>query len=156
MAYHISKAKFGSYFIREHEYATALEVYFTNFDTCIGVIVRNGNLLTAIHLSDGGMQSGDKCFDANAANVILRLLGNAYTEAYVVGFHADWYNFVDGYFTLRNGLNNLVEVLYDSTKRYGAGIVGSAVSIKTKPKIVARHHADPDHGKTTDDGWLHS
>ena len=154
MAYQISKAKFGSYFIREHEYAIAQEVFFTNFDTCIGVIIRNGNLLTAIHLSDGGVHSGDKYFDANAANDVLRFLGNAYTEAYVVGFHADWYNSVDGYFTLRNGLNTFVEVQYDSTKRYGAGIGANAVTIKTKPKIASRHHANPDHGRAADDGWL--
>jgi hypothetical protein len=107
--------------IGEQEYGTAGTIMFTQFTSCMGVIARNGNNVTGVHLVVVG-QDGT-VFDNAAAQATIQVLG-AYTEVVVIGLLDIWAG-VPGYPTLINGLNNpvLIEVddgLYGGRVNAGA------------------------------------
>lgn len=101
MAYNFIKAK-DSNCIGEQEFATATEIKFSKFTSCIGVIAKKGNLLTAVHLVQLGVDKYHSKDDKNpptegfnpntAAYVTTALLPEKPDAVAIVGFISDWNN----------------------------------------------------------------
>jgi hypothetical protein len=74
--------------IAEQQYATAAEIEFTHFTSCIGVITKQGKSLTAIHLvitaRDGTV------FDDIAIAKVLSILPGAYEKVTIAGHNSWW------------------------------------------------------------------
>lgn len=88
--------------LAEREYIRNVpEVLFSKFTSCIGVAVRTGVNLTAIHL----VQVADDWFDRIAAQRVLDVLGNGYDEACIFGCVDDWR------LSLNAGIRNGYELL---------------------------------------------
>ena len=76
--------------IAEQEYATAQEIRFTAFTSCIGVIARQGPNLTAVHLV---MRADDDSpFDTPAVLAVLARLTAHYDSAWIIGCTDLWEN----------------------------------------------------------------
>ena len=74
--------------IKEQQFATAAEIMFTKFTSCIGVIAKKGDMLTGIHLV---MIADDFSeFDSTAAIAALKLLPERPDYFYVIGHVNMW------------------------------------------------------------------
>ena len=92
--------------IEEQQYGSAGEIRFSKFTSCIGLIARNGNNVTGVHLVM--VSSDDTYFDNAAADAAIRLLGN-YQQVVVIGYTATWAaNLLDPYQHLIAGLRKPV------------------------------------------------
>ena len=80
--------------IKEREYASAAEIKFTRFTSCIGVISKKGPTLTAVHLV---IISGDIFgSDANDVPTVLGQLPEPRDTVTIVGCMDVWQNPVNG------------------------------------------------------------
>lgn len=119
--------------IKEQEYATAKEVKFTKFTSCVGIISRKGTMLTGVHLVMVAKDSSS--FDEAAALKIAPLLGSSPDEIYIFGGTESWkaakggvgqgfakllsalsgakvYNWGDGTFGAKIGEDGKIEITY--------------------------------------------
>lgn len=86
MAYDITLANDANN-VAEREYAKAAEVCFTQFTSCIGILARDGQVVTGIHLSV--FSQDDTLFNVPAAGKAVALIGN-YQEVKVIGLADVW------------------------------------------------------------------
>jgi hypothetical protein len=112
--------------IPERRWASAQQIQFTPFTSCIGLIGINGPNLTALHL---GLVDGAFGFDNAAADQAAAIMAPCAAGIFVIGETAYWTNTVPGpYQHLLNQLNapNLYP-LADGT--YGADLVGGVIQL---------------------------
>ena len=76
--------------IKEREYATAAVIKFTKFTSCIGVIAKKGDEMTAVHLAMRATDGSD--FDTAAATAVLDLLPKDPDAAAIFGCISMWEN----------------------------------------------------------------
>ncbi|MGB0523419.1 MAG: hypothetical protein ACPGJS_10695 [Flammeovirgaceae bacterium] len=79
--------------IAEQEYATAGEIKFTAFTSCIGIISRDKTKITGIHLVIIGKDKTP--FNDNVIPEIVRILGS-YDQVWVIGSTGIWENPANG------------------------------------------------------------
>ena len=89
MPYSLSVAKDAGA-IKEQEYASAKEVTFTAFTSCIGVIAKKSDTLTAVHLVMVD-KSGNK-FDTTAAATVIGVLPKDPDAVTIFGCISVWEN----------------------------------------------------------------
>lgn len=107
--------------IAEQQFGSGEEIRFTPFTSCIGVIAREGNQVTGIHLVM--LSQDDTPFNDDAARLTLRTLSN-YTQVIVIGQIEMWEdNFQQPYQTLINGLNSPMTISRNDGK-YGGRVNG--------------------------------
>ena len=116
--------------IKEQEFASAKEIKFTPFTSCIGVIAKKGAKLTAVHLvmvADDGSY-----FNRNAATTVLDNLPEEPDVVTIIGCIDLWVSPANGmsaaFEQLTGKLKTLKkEQLEDGT--YGAKIKGDDIEI---------------------------
>ena len=105
--------------IQEQQYGSAGEIRFSLFTSCIGLIARQGNNVTGVHLVI--FSSDDTPFDNAAADAAIGLLGN-YQQVVVIGQTGIWaHNLPGPYQHLIAGLANPV-VLDKNDGIYGGRV----------------------------------
>ncbi len=100
MPYNFIKAR-NALAIDTQEYATAAEIRFTTFTSCIGVIARKGTMLTAVHLVQAGTSKyypdptakyAEYFSPNNASQVINVIVGKPFDEIKIIGHVSSWNN----------------------------------------------------------------
>jgi len=98
MTYNFIKAKNPNN-IKEQQFATANEIKFSTFTSCVGVIAKKGDLLTGVHLVKFGVDvylqnainPPTEAFSANTAAYITTVLLPQNPDAIaIVGFIKEW------------------------------------------------------------------
>jgi hypothetical protein len=108
--------------VAEQEYGSAGEIRFTTFTSCIGVIARNGNTVTGVHLVQVAADGTN--FDTTAADQVITLLGS-YTQVVVLGAIDSW----ELNQNVQAGFDRLMTRLVNPTVyRWGDGIYGGRVA----------------------------
>jgi len=108
--------------ISEQEYGTGEEIWFTHFDSCIGVIARKGDDVTGVHLVR--LSKSESYFDNSAAQGCVDLLPDAYDDVVVIGLLSEWAESE----SVKGGYEHLLSLLTNPTKiQYGAGTYGFRV-----------------------------
>jgi hypothetical protein len=137
MAYEFKEAA-TPWYIEEQQYKTQKDfngIRFSLFTSCIGVMGRNGKIVTGVHLvlvGNGGN------FDKAAADETIRLLGS-HTESYVVGDIRGWKQDVkEAYTRLIDGLTNPKEIQQEAEDRVFGGRV-----IKDKFELFEGKYSAP-------------
>jgi hypothetical protein len=132
MAYTLSEAS-NRLSIKEQEYASAAEIKFTMFTSCIGVIAKKGGTLTAVHLV---MKSrDDSLFDSTAAANVLALLPKSPDAVTIFGCCSLWENpqnnVLAGFQKLTGSLSSVTKYQQYTfgEGEYGAQIDGSDIEI---------------------------
>jgi hypothetical protein len=131
--YKISKAS-DPLKIAEREYASAAEIGFTTFTSCIGVIAKEGDTLTAAHLvvSTG---KGHVC-NANDIAKVLGRLPKKPDAVTIVGCIDVWENQANGK-VLVEAFQKLTGSLQNLTKDYrGDGTYGGKIE-NNKIKVTS-------------------
>lgn len=105
--YTLHRAHYGALMIREQEYATGPKVRFTNFTSCIGIVVKNGASLTGVHLVMDSLDDNSMFGEEGVTNVI-QVLGVRYEKGVIVGFTGSWSR-IPAYTSLKQKLPNLTE-----------------------------------------------
>ncbi len=106
--------------ITEQRYGESNEIRFSNFDSCIGLIAKNGNTLTGVHLVM--FSNDDSSFDNTAADDAINLLGD-YEEVIIIGQANMWNdNLHAPYQHLLAGLNN-PQVIDMNNGSYGGRVI---------------------------------
>ena len=132
MAYTLSEAT-NRLSIKEQEYASAAEIKFTMFTSCIGVIAKKGDALTGVHLVMKAKD--DSIFDSTTAVNVLALLPKSPDAVTIFGCCSLWENPQNN---VMSGFQKLTGSLKDVTKyqqytfgegEYGAQIDGSEIEI---------------------------
>ena len=119
MAYSFNMAK-DPLNVAEQQYATAEEIRFTMFTSCIGLIARNNAVVTGVHLVM--LSEDDTPFDNNAAQAAVDLLGE-YQEVVVIGQANMWQH------NLSAPYDHLIGLLENPTIRdLNDGVYGGRVS----------------------------
>lgn len=119
--------------IKEQEYASAAEIKFTMFTSCIGVIAKKDSSLTAVHLVMKA--DDDSIFDANAAVNVLALLPKSPDAVTIFGCCSLWENpqnnVVAGFQKLVGSLKSVTKYQQHTFGQgsYGAQIDGSDIEI---------------------------
>lgn len=124
MAYNFAQAA-NRLAIAEQQYAGGADIRFTRFTSCIGLVARNNNNLTAVHLVM--FSSDDSQFDNNAAQAAVNLLG-AYQEVVVVGQTGMWNAQIPAYQHLIGLLHN-PHIVDRNDGVYGADIHNGTIRI---------------------------
>ncbi len=89
--------------IQEQEYGAEIEVRFSMFTSCIGLLALSGNAVTGIHLVM--ISNSDTLFDDAAAAAAVALLPAARTRIIIIG-QIDFFSQAPGYARLLTLLNN--------------------------------------------------
>lgn len=112
------------------------EVLFSRFTSCIGVVVRTGTTLTAVHLVQIDNQDG--YFDPTAARAVLAILGNGFEEACILGCVNDWAHSQNasirsGYQTLAAGIQALriCQIYRNNDGIHGAAVAAGRIQVST-------------------------
>lgn len=117
--------------IAEHQWARGPELKFTNFDSCIGVVGRQGNELTGVHLVCVGEQ--DVVFNDAVANQVIELLAGS-EETAIFGFAEIWQsNFPEPYHKLTQMVPSptIMNEDMDPPIRYGVSVKNGRISVET-------------------------
>ena len=108
--------------ISEQEYGTGEEIWFTYFDSCIGVIARKGDNVTGVHLVR--LSKDATYFDNSAAQGCVDLLPDAYDDVVVFGVNDEW----EADEKVKAGYAHLLSLLTNPTKKqYGSAKYGFRV-----------------------------
>lgn len=112
--------------IKEQEYASAAEIKFTAFTSCIGVIAKKGGTLTAVHLVMKARD--DSIFDTAAATEVLKLLPNAPDAVTIFGCISLWENPQNNVLAALQKLTGTLESLQKYQQHtFAAGTYGAAI-----------------------------
>lgn len=114
--------------IAEQEYGTAGEILFTAFTSCVGVMARTGSQITGVHLVLMG--KGDVPFDDDAADEVLKLIGNAYEQVFVIGSVSLWEKENQAFVKMLGKLKN------PQKYSYGDGTFGGKINAKGELEIT--------------------
>jgi hypothetical protein len=122
--YKLSKAS-NPLTIAEREYASAATIKFTTFTSCIGVIAKEGDTLTAVHLV--ATTGKDHVCNANDIAKVLGRLPKKPDAVTIVGCIDVWENQANGK-VLVGAFQKLTGSLQNFTKDYrGAGTYGARI-----------------------------
>ncbi|HYY27505.1 MAG TPA: hypothetical protein VE860_06165 [Chthoniobacterales bacterium] len=130
--YKLSKAS-NALAIAEREYASDATIRFTAFTSCIGVIAKDGNKLTAVHLV--AVTGKDHACNANDIAKVLGRLPKKPDAVTIVGCIDVWENQANGK-VLVGAFQKLTGSLQNVTKDYremgtfGASIVSDEIVVK--------------------------
>lgn len=106
--------------IEEQQFGSGQEIRFTKFTSCIGVIAREGNKVTGVHLVI--ISKDDTPFNNDAAQLTINTLGK-YTQVVVIGQIDFWKGSVgEAYDALIKGLKKPIIISTDD------GIYGGRVN----------------------------
>jgi hypothetical protein len=121
--------------IAEREYASAAEIGFTQFTSCIGVIAKEGPTLTAVHLV--AATGKDHIFNTNDVSKVLGRLPKKPDAVSIVGSIDIWEDQANGkvltaaFQKLTDSLQNLAKD-YRGDGKYGARIAGDTIVVFSK------------------------
>jgi len=116
--------------IREAEFASATEIKFTTFTSCIGVIAKKGATLTAVHLVM--LDKHDIKFTATDVSTVVDVLPGAPDAVTIMGCIDLWANSVNGMSAAFEKLTGTFKTLKKDQREdgiYGAKIDGNTIKI---------------------------
>jgi hypothetical protein len=120
--------------IRERQHATAAQIQFSAFTSCIGVIAKNGPMLTAVHLVMVA-PDGTRFNRVTATRVIHEILPDQYECVKIIGCIAWWTNpaneVLSAFDTLRGQIRSLelVQLYPFAAGTYGADAIGAEIEL---------------------------
>ena len=136
MAYVLTETDDAAGLTEQHYIRGVDEVLFSRFTSCIGVVVRTGATLTAVHLVQVDNQDG--YFNSVAARAVLAILGNGFQEACILGCVNDWKfsqndSIRNGYQTLTAGIQQLrvCQIYANNDGIHGAAVTGGRILVST-------------------------
>lgn len=119
--------------IAEREYASAPKIQFTTFTSCIGVIAKDGNTLTAVHLVM--ITAKEHTFNTSDAAKVLARLPKKADAVTIVGSIDMWESgngdvLTAGFQKLASRLEN-VKKDYRGDGKYSASIVNGEIVVSS-------------------------